>query len=136
MCLVHTLVWVANVFGLFFILGAHEHYSIDVFVAFYISSRMFLYYHSLANNRVLFQTDHKRVKVWFPMFSYFESNLHSRVPNEYQNPFKIFSTNFKYLKNKVFKRLVSLSPPRNSNGTSHSNSPNGGSTRPSFKKMS
>jgi hypothetical protein len=131
MRLVHTLVWVSNVFGLFFILGAHEHYSIDVFVAFYISSRMFLYYHSLANNRVLFQTDHKRVKVWFPMFSYFESNLHARVPNEYQNPFKIFSTNYRYLKNKVYKRLVSPSPTRNSHANGHS--PNG-LKRPSIKK--
>ena len=73
----HTFTWVMNVFGLFFILGAHEHYSIDVFVAFYITSRLFLYYHSLANNKALFQRDHKRVKIWFPLLSYFESNIHS-----------------------------------------------------------
>ncbi len=73
----HTMTWIMNMFGLFFILAAHEHYSIDVFIAFYITSRLFLYYHSLANNKALFQRDHRRVKIWFPMLSYFESNIHS-----------------------------------------------------------
>ncbi|MPC50775.1 Sphingomyelin synthase-related 1 [Portunus trituberculatus] len=73
-------------FGIFFILAAHEHYSIDVFIAFYITSRMFLYYHSLANNRALQQRDSFRTKIWFPMFSYFEAHIDGIVPNEYSNP--------------------------------------------------
>ncbi|KAH8338239.1 hypothetical protein KR074_006219 [Drosophila pseudoananassae] len=79
----HTLTWLLNMFGIFFILAAHEHYSIDVFVAFYITSRLFLYYHTLANNRALMQGDSKRTRVWFPMFSYFESSVDGMVPNEF-----------------------------------------------------
>jgi len=73
-------------FSIFFILAAHEHYSIDVFIGFYITSRLFLYYHSLANNRVLKQPDHMRTRIWFPMFSFFESSIDGVVPNEYEWP--------------------------------------------------
>ena len=45
---------------------------------------MFLYYHSLANNKVLLQRDNRRVKIWFPLFSYFEANVHTQIPNEYE----------------------------------------------------
>lgn len=49
----HTFAWICNLFGIFFILAGREHYSIDVFVAFYITSRVFLYYHTLANSGTL-----------------------------------------------------------------------------------
>lgn len=85
----HTLSWMMNMFGIFFILAAHEHYSIDVFVAFYITSRLFLYYHTLANNQALMSRDSTRTKVWFPLFSYFESSVEGLVPNEYDTPAEV-----------------------------------------------
>ncbi|XP_017473228.1 PREDICTED: sphingomyelin synthase-related 1 [Rhagoletis zephyria] len=81
----HTLTWLLNMFGIFFILAAHEHYSIDVFVAFYITSRLFLYYHTLANNQALMSHDSNRTRIWFPMFSYFESSIDGIVPNEFDS---------------------------------------------------
>ena len=86
--LIHTMSWVLNLFGVFFILAAHEHYSIDVFIAFYISTRLFLYYHTLANNRALYQSDRHRTRIWFPLFSFFESGVSGIVPNEYEIPFR------------------------------------------------
>ncbi|XP_074647609.1 sphingomyelin synthase-related protein 1-like isoform X2 [Tubulanus polymorphus] len=83
---IHTSSWVLNLFGIFFILAAHEHYSIDVFIAFYITSRLFLYYHTLANNRSLMQRDRRRTRIWFPLFSFFESKCDGIVPNEYEWP--------------------------------------------------
>ncbi|XP_076255139.1 ceramide phosphoethanolamine synthase-like [Rhynchophorus ferrugineus] len=89
----HTMSWMMNMFGIFFILAAHEHYSIDVFVAFYITSRLFLYYHTLSNNQALMQRDSTRTRVWFPLFSYFESGVDGIVPNEYDTPAEV-ATNF------------------------------------------
>ncbi|CAG0919378.1 unnamed protein product [Notodromas monacha] len=87
MYFLHTMAWLLNMFGIFFILAAHEHYSIDVFIAFYISSRLFLYYHTLANNKTFKETRSSRTRVWFPMLSYFERNVDGAVPNEYEWPF-------------------------------------------------
>lgn len=84
----HTCCWVLNMFGIFFILAAHEHYSIDVVIAFYITSRLFLYYHTLANTRALKRIDSRRTRVWFPLFWFFEEKVSGKVPNEYEWPLK------------------------------------------------
>lgn len=75
-------------------MAAHEHYSIDVFVAFYISSRLFLYYHTLANNQALMSHDSNRTRIWFPMFSYFENNIDGIIPNHYDTVREVFDQIF------------------------------------------
>lgn len=94
----HTFTWVLNMFGIFFILAAHEHYSIDVFIAFYISTRLFLYYHTLANNRDLMQRDSKRTRIWFPLFSFFEGNVGGMIPNTYEWPLDLHKLSHFYAK--------------------------------------
>ncbi|CAJ0962414.1 unnamed protein product, partial [Mesorhabditis belari] len=84
--LLHTLTWVLNLFGIFFILAGHEHYSIDVFIAFYISSRMFLYYHAYAYNHANLTATDNRMRLWFPLGWFFEAGSKGKLNNEYAFP--------------------------------------------------
>ncbi|KAK9759066.1 PAP2 superfamily C-terminal [Popillia japonica] len=128
----HTLTWIMNMFGVFFILAAHEHYSIDVFIAFYITfgvffilaahehysidvfiafyitSRLFLYYHTLSNNQALMQRDSVRTRVWFPLFSYFESSVDGIVPNEYDTPTEIIGFRYFRISNRALMVLFPM----------------------------
>uniref|UniRef100_A0A8B9GSY4 Zgc:162183 n=1 Tax=Astyanax mexicanus TaxID=7994 RepID=A0A8B9GSY4_ASTMX len=97
--LVHTLSWVLNLFGIFFILAAHEHYSIDVFIAFYITTRLFLYYHTLSSTPALQHS--RRARIWFPLFSFSECNVNGPVPNQYAWPFP---------RPRLLKSLIGYSP--------------------------
>eukprot|EP01116_Phalansterium_solitarium_P025652 TRINITY_DN9911_c0_g1_i1.p1 TRINITY_DN9911_c0_g1~~TRINITY_DN9911_c0_g1_i1.p1 ORF type:complete len:432 (-),score=155.32 TRINITY_DN9911_c0_g1_i1:233-1528(-) len=84
----HLLTLSLNMGGAFFVLAAHEHYSIDVFIAFFIGSRLFLYYHSLCASFGSKQLDpyHTRMRSYFPLFSYLEENTDGLVPNDYEWP--------------------------------------------------
>ncbi|CAF1532923.1 unnamed protein product [Adineta ricciae] len=86
---VHLISWFCNLFGMILILAAHEHYTIDVLIAFFLTSRLFLYYHSLANNAALHSRTDKRLSIWFPMFSYFEKNIQCMVPNVFRVPWPL-----------------------------------------------
>jgi hypothetical protein len=86
---IHLLSWFCNIFGMILVLAAHEHYTIDVFIAFFLTSRLFLYYHSLANNAVLHSVSDNRMAIWFPMFSYFERNTQCMVPNVLRIPWPL-----------------------------------------------
>uniref|UniRef100_A0A0N4Z0U5 SAM domain-containing protein n=1 Tax=Parastrongyloides trichosuri TaxID=131310 RepID=A0A0N4Z0U5_PARTI len=98
--LLHTSTWVMNFFAIFFILAGHEHYSIDVFIAFYISSRMFLYYHAYAYNSMNLNITDSRVRLWFPLGWFFEAGGQGRVLNEYEWPIQLGKIVLFFKKNK------------------------------------
>lgn len=87
---IHWVYWFLAALGIIFLQFAHGHYTIDILVAYYVTTRVFWTYHSLANN-----IDFKEKTLrnyfsrawWFKIFQYFEKNVGGVVPNEYDLPF-------------------------------------------------
>lgn len=46
----HWIAWTNALVGVLMVLLAHGHYTIDVLIAYYITTRLFWVYHTLANN--------------------------------------------------------------------------------------
>lgn len=46
----HWIAWINAFVGVLMVLVAHGHYTIDVLIAYYITTRLFWVYHTLANN--------------------------------------------------------------------------------------
>lgn len=44
--------WLMAAVGVVCILVAHEHYTVDVVVAYFITTRLFYWYHTMANLQV------------------------------------------------------------------------------------
>lgn len=93
------------------VLLAHGHYTIDVLIAYYVTTRLFWTYHTLANNSLLLkvginltltmsiilkclilqQNGHNYIgrEWWFFIFRYFEKNVRGPLPMQYDCPFPI-----------------------------------------------
>lgn len=85
----HWLCWSLSAVGIFCILLAHDHYTVDVVVAYFITTRLFWWYHTLANQQSLKETSQSNPfsRVWwYRLFQYFEENVKGIVPRNYQLP--------------------------------------------------
>lgn len=81
--------WVLSLLGIIFLEMSHAHYTIDVVIAYFITTRLFWLYHTLANHTYLRQaTSHNLLgrEWWFWLFQYFESNIEGPVPIQYEWP--------------------------------------------------
>lgn len=82
--------WTLSAVGIFCILLAHDHYTVDVVVAYFITTRLFWWYHTMANQQSLKETSQSNPfsRVWwYRLFQYFEENVNGTVPRSYQLPF-------------------------------------------------
>lgn len=90
--IIHWLAWCASFMGVTMVLLAHGHYTVDVLIAYYVTTRLFWTYHTLANNSLLLkQNGHNYIgrEWWFFIFRYFEKNVRGPVPLQYDCPFPI-----------------------------------------------
>lgn len=75
--------------GVIFLLLARGHYSIDVLLAYWVSSRVWMTFHTMANIRELkYGGEHNmfRGAWWWQAFRYFEANIPGPLPHKYSLP--------------------------------------------------
>ncbi|XP_034187824.1 phosphatidylcholine:ceramide cholinephosphotransferase 2 isoform X3 [Osmia lignaria lignaria] len=86
---IHWLAGVLVLVGIIMVLVAHGHYTVDVLIAYYVTTRLWYIYHTLANNSHLKQYEPNNFLArlwWFPIFKYFEKNVGGTVPRQYDWP--------------------------------------------------
>lgn len=86
--LVHWLYMLMAAVGVVMLQLAHGHYTLDVIVAYYITTRIFWTYHTIANNTFLKQHSPNNYicrEWWYRLFLYFEGNVTGPVPRQWPN---------------------------------------------------
>jgi len=76
--------------GIVVLLLARGHYSIDVVIAYWITTRLWWVYHTLANNPALVARENKHNYLdrfwWWPFFKWMECNVGRPLPKFYSIP--------------------------------------------------
>lgn len=96
---VHWALWGCGALGVGFVLLAHGHYTVDVLIAYYITTRLFWTFHALlaAPPRASAGGWLQR-EWWFGLFAYLERNVRGPVPRRYDWPLP-------WPRTKLFSRL-------------------------------
>ncbi|XP_049865620.1 phosphatidylcholine:ceramide cholinephosphotransferase 2-like isoform X1 [Pectinophora gossypiella] len=99
---VHWAMWGTALLGVSFVLLAHGHYTVDVVIAYYVTTRLFWTFHSLlvtphrsgnGYNHYMIQREW-----WYWLFTYLERNVRGPVPRRYDWPLP-------WPRTKLFSRL-------------------------------
>lgn len=83
----HYLVQIAAIIGVLCISISHEHYTIDILVAYYVCTHHFWTYHTLAASQELKTKEnvHLHRVWWFRIFQFMEGNINP-IPRHHINP--------------------------------------------------
>jgi len=87
--LLHRASFISAVIGVILLLLARGHYTIDVLLAYYVSSRLWWVYHTLAHNDTLKRPGPHNLLThiwWWTVFSFFETKTSEPLPNQYSLP--------------------------------------------------
>ncbi|CAB1423371.1 unnamed protein product [Pleuronectes platessa] len=84
----HGICWLLSASGVICILIGHEHYSIDVVIAYFATTRVFWWYHTMANTHALRGVPNNYLSRtwWNPIFNFLERNVKTTVPIVFSCP--------------------------------------------------
>ncbi|XP_026225042.1 phosphatidylcholine:ceramide cholinephosphotransferase 2b [Anabas testudineus] len=84
----HWICWGLSVSGVLCILIGHEHYSVDVVIAYIVTTRIFWWYHTMANTHALRQSPNNYLSRtwWNRIFNFLEKNVQTTVPVAFEWP--------------------------------------------------
>ncbi|MED6289680.1 Phosphatidylcholine:ceramide cholinephosphotransferase 2 [Characodon lateralis] len=90
----HWFCWALSISGVICILVGHEHYSVDVVVAYFVTTRTFWWYHTMANTHELRGAPNNYLsRVWWnPVFNFLEKNVQTTVPVVFLSPRALLSS--------------------------------------------
>jgi shingomyelin synthase len=71
------------IFGIAFLIFSHSHYTIDIIIAYYITTRLFWSYHLSVKAKSNCFIKHEW---WSAIFDYFESQSNRLFVNEFELP--------------------------------------------------
>jgi len=88
--ILHWLAWINAIIGVTLLLMARGHYSIDVILAYWITTRLWYLYHSMTSNPSLKQASNTNYfsKIWWwTLLRWFEENVKTgQLPNGFNLP--------------------------------------------------
>merc|ERR1719445_1115173 len=110
--LLHWASFLVSTCGVIFLLLGRGHYSIDVILAYFVTTRIWWIYHTLANNSTLRTSGEHNLlanECWWHAFRWFEGKTKGPLPRKYNLPLPKFIKRFCVRKFRGMRRDNSVS---------------------------